>query len=69
MNPRTPPNSGFEVAYQREAERDHQLAVLRERRNWLNARIDAKKSVAWQTDWDERERDALTWALTQLEAE
>lgn len=59
--------TGFEAAYQDDAERDHQLAVLRERRNWLTARIAAKQSVGWEIEWDVRERNALAWAIQQLE--
>lgn len=44
---------------------DH-LAVLQERWKWLNARIKAKKQVGWETQWDERERDALEWAISHL---
>jgi hypothetical protein len=39
------------------------LRVLKERRNWLTARIQAKMSVGWETAYDERERDALTTVL------
>lgn len=42
---------------------DEALAVLRERRNWLRARIAAKESVGWDTSWDERECDALSFVL------
>jgi len=61
--------SGFEGAYQQQAERDHQLAVLRERRDWLTARIEAKKQISWEIAWDVRERNALAWAIQQLENE
>jgi hypothetical protein len=43
------------------------VAVLRERRAYLDARIEAKQRVGWETQWDERERDALAWAITELE--
>jgi len=39
------------------------LATIRERRDYLTARISAKQEVGWETVWDERERDALTWVL------
>lgn len=42
------------------------VAVLRERRDWLNARIEAKMQVGWDIEWDQRERDALSWALERL---
>ena len=45
---------------------DH-LAVLRERRDWLRERIAAKKKVRWETEWDERELAALSWAIIRLE--
>lgn len=41
---------------------------LRQRRNWLTARIAAKQSVGWDVEYDTAERDALTWALEQLAA-
>lgn len=44
---------------------DH-LAVLRERRDYLFGRIEAKQRVGWGIEWDERERAALTWAVAQL---
>lgn len=43
------------------------LEVLRERATYLRGRIQAKKVVGWETQWDERERDALLWAMEQLE--
>lgn len=39
--------------------------VLRERRNWLTARIRAKESIGWDVEWDRRERDALTRVLEE----
>lgn len=39
------------------------LETIRQRRNWLTARIAAKLSVGWDVEWDTRERDALTWVL------
>ncbi len=44
---------------------DH-LTVLRERRDWLNARIGAKQSIGWETVYDQREHAALCWAVTML---
>lgn len=44
------------------------LTVLRERRDWLTARIEAKQSVGWDVEWDTRERDALADAVAELEA-
>lgn len=43
-----------------------QLTVLHERRMYLDHRIEAKKQVGWETQWDERERDALAWAIERL---
>jgi len=54
-----------EGAVQQDA--DH-LPVLKERRDWLTARIAAKESVGWDITWDVRERNALAWAVQQLEA-
>ena len=45
-----------------------QIATLTQRRNWLTARIAAKQQVGWEHHWDERERDALSWALDRLNA-
>lgn len=42
------------------------LIVLRERRDWLTARIAAKETVGWDVTWDRRERDALTRAIEEL---
>jgi hypothetical protein len=42
------------------------LVTLIERRNWLSARIEAKKSVGWDIEWDTRERDSLTVAIDKL---
>ena len=44
-----------------------QLGVLRERATYLRGRIAAKKEVGWETQWDERERAALLWAIDQLD--
>lgn len=41
------------------------LLVMRERRNWLTARIAAKNSVGWDVEWDTRERDALSRILVE----
>jgi hypothetical protein len=41
--------------------------TLQQRRNWLTARIKAKESINWEVQWDVRERDSLTWALSELE--
>ena len=40
---------------------------LRQRRDWLTARIEAKKQVNWDVSYDTDERDALSWALELLE--
>lgn len=44
---------------------DH-IETLRQRRNWLTARIKAKESVGWEVIYDTRERDALSWMLDKL---
>lgn len=41
--------------------------VLTERRDWLAAPIQAKRSVGWETIYDEREWLALTDVLQHLE--
>lgn len=43
-----------------------ELQTLIERRDWLAARIEAKKSVGWETTYDEREHRALCWAIERL---
>jgi hypothetical protein len=50
------------------AEAVEHLQALRERAAYLGARIDAKRSVGWESQYDERERDALVWALRRIEA-
>lgn len=42
------------------------LQTLRERERYLRARVQAKASVGWEFQWDERERAALAWAIKQL---
>lgn len=59
--------SEFEDRYRVSAEADHYVIVLRERCTWLTERIAAKRKVGWDTTWDVRERNALKWALTQLQ--
>lgn len=39
---------------------------LRQRRDWLTQRIQAKLNVGWDVEYDTAERDALTWALQFL---
>lgn len=39
------------------------LDRLDQRRRYLEARITAKKSVGWETVYDQSERDALAWIL------
>ena len=39
------------------------LDVLEERRKYLAVRIEAKKAVEWDTEWDEREHAALSLAV------
>lgn len=42
------------------------LETLIQRRNWLRERIKAKRLVSWDVQWDEREEEALTWAIGKL---
>jgi hypothetical protein len=42
------------------------IVVTRQRRDWLTARIAAKRTVGWEVDWDERERDAHNAVLVAL---
>ena len=46
---------------------DDHLAVLRERAEYLDLRIEAKQVLGWDIDWDTRERHALLWAIAELE--
>lgn len=39
------------------------LDRLDQRRRYLEARITAKRSVGWETVYDQSERDALAWIL------
>lgn len=39
--------------------------TLIQRRDWLTQRIIGKTNVGWDTEYDKRERDALTWILEQ----
>lgn len=43
---------------------DEHLDRLDQRRRYLEARIAAKKSVAWDYTYDSLERDALAWVLS-----
>lgn len=43
---------------------DDHLAVLRERAEYLDLKIEAKQVLGW----DQRERQALLWAIAELEA-
>lgn len=43
------------------------LQTLKERRDWLEQRVIAKKKVGWETTYDERERDALSWIISEYE--
>ena len=45
------------------------LQTLRERAAYLGARIAAKQSVGWQWEYDQRERDALLWAIDKLQGQ
>jgi hypothetical protein len=45
------------------------LDTLRERASYLAARIAAKESVGWDYAYDERERDALRWAIAILSSD
>lgn len=42
------------------------LEVITQRRNYLTSRIAAKLENGWETQWDERERDALTVVIEHL---
>ena len=48
---------------------DQHLQVLTERRNWLRERIEAKRRVGWEIQWDEREFAALEWVVGYLNGE
>lgn len=49
----------------RTPEEEQHYDRLRQRRDWLTARIAAKLSVGWDVEYDTAERDALAWALQQ----
>jgi hypothetical protein len=48
---------------------DEKISVLQDRADYLRVRIEAKKSVGWEYQYDVRERDALVWALSVLTAQ
>lgn len=39
---------------------------LDQRRLWLTERIEAKRRVGWDIEYDESERNALAWALARI---
>jgi hypothetical protein len=43
------------------------LDRLKQRRDYLTQRIQAKANVGWDRTYDTHERDALTWAIAELE--
>lgn len=47
--------------------REEALRTMRERRDYLKLRAEAKGSLGWENQYDRREHDALTWALSALE--
>lgn len=55
--------NGIEIGEWNETHYDR----LTQRRNWLNERIEAKKKVGWDIEYDTAERDALTWVLMIME--
>jgi hypothetical protein len=42
------------------------IETLTQRRDYLEIRIAGKSKMGWETQWDEREHDALSWALEEL---
>jgi hypothetical protein len=44
------------------------LETLRQRRDYLTLRIEAKAKMQWENDYDRRERDALSEVIAYLEA-
>lgn len=44
------------------------VGTLKQRRDWLTARIGAKMQVGWDIVWDERERDALALVIDVVES-
>lgn len=42
------------------------IETLTQRRDYLKTRIFGKTKMGWETQWDEREHDALTFALDEL---
>lgn len=48
--------------------RSAHLGIIKQRCKWLTARIEAKRSIGWEVIWDTAERDALAFAITELES-
>lgn len=48
---------------------DDRVFALAQRRDYLTERIAAKQKVGYDTEWDERERNACAWAVEQLDKE
>lgn len=46
-----------------------ELQTLIERRDYLVTRIAGKRSLGWETQYDEREHKALCWAIARLTAQ
>lgn len=47
---------------------DH-LETLKQREAYLRERVKAKSRVGWQYEYDEREANALAWAIEILTAD
>lgn len=48
-------------------EQELYLMTLRNRRDYLALRVEAKRKMGWEYEYDQREREALTWAIEQIE--
>lgn len=46
---------------------DEAREILRQRRDYLGHRIEGKKQMGWEYQYDEREREALTRMLDRTE--
>jgi ribosomal protein L40E len=53
------------VMAEREQKRQH-YQTLKQRMTYLGHRVEAKQKTGWEFEYDEGERKALEWALSEL---
>lgn len=46
--------------------RNEYLENLTQRRDYLHLRIGIKKEMGWEYEYDQKQYDALTWALNLI---